>query len=575
MKKILLLFLMAIGIGLALPQDSLAAQCAGNTAPTSSWDPCYTIEDCQWVATSKLCTMDMSDLGGGDCSGNSQFQTLNVGLNDSCSSQSSRRSCDNEYGVTQYKWSPWLEYGYYVYTNSCDSSQTWCNNAAWIDPGTEYICYYIDYVTSWSACNSSGLQYATAVHWATKSGTSCLNAPLVRGCPVNGTCGSATGGTYSSEPSYSLRCSTGIPSAVGSNDTNWWWACYGLNGGSTAPSCVANKPSPAPSCGSAHGGTFTSTPTSGLCSSGVATGMNSNDYNYWWNCVNVDGDSVSCLANKRVDGSCGWKTGYVYGIDPGTDSNGTNGLCNSVYGSSSRSSYSTYWKWYCYGVNGGSYASCNADKPVCGSSDGGSFSSQPTSGFCSQGNVSGVSSSSTGWYWYCWDDIWGSYDFCSASQSASADLGACGTQNGKVYQATDTGWDSSLTFCDSAGGSNPAIIGFPGEGQTTYWNCLGTNGGSDSPPCYSSRLESSCVPDGNYSGYSCSGLNSKEEACSGKCGETVNASGNCTANDSCGVLVSRSAAECTSNGATCTVTYECDPCEEGESTTPEWVEVSP
>ncbi len=54
--------------------------------------------------------------------------------------------------------------------------------------------------------------------------------------PTNGACGSANGGTYSSAPTTNL-CSAGTASSV-SGSGPWSWTCAGLNGGTTA-SCSA------------------------------------------------------------------------------------------------------------------------------------------------------------------------------------------------------------------------------------------------------------------------------------------------------------------------------------------------
>jgi parallel beta-helix repeat protein len=55
---------------------------------------------------------------------------------------------------------------------------------------------------------------------------------------VNGACGSSNGGTFSSAPTTNL-CSAGTASAVSGNGP-WTWSCAGSNGGSTAQ-CSANR----------------------------------------------------------------------------------------------------------------------------------------------------------------------------------------------------------------------------------------------------------------------------------------------------------------------------------------------
>jgi YD repeat-containing protein len=58
---------------------------------------------------------------------------------------------------------------------------------------------------------------------------------------INGACGAANGGTFTSTPIYDL-CSTGITSIVTGNGP-WFWSCQGLNGGLSA-GCRANFDAP-------------------------------------------------------------------------------------------------------------------------------------------------------------------------------------------------------------------------------------------------------------------------------------------------------------------------------------------
>jgi hypothetical protein len=73
--------------------------------------------------------------------------------------------------------------------------------------------------------------------------------------PVNGTCGSASGGTFSTAPSTNL-CSTGAASTMNGSGP-WTWSCRGSNGGSDA-NCSAY------SCSNAVG-SWAGTLTGSLC----------------------------------------------------------------------------------------------------------------------------------------------------------------------------------------------------------------------------------------------------------------------------------------------------------------------
>lgn len=72
--------------------------------------------------------------------------------------------------------------------------------------------------------------------------------------PVNGVCGSASGGTFSTQPASNL-CSVGstsgtggVPVAGGAGSL-WTWTCGGVNGGSPSPQCSASYTEPPPPSG--------------------------------------------------------------------------------------------------------------------------------------------------------------------------------------------------------------------------------------------------------------------------------------------------------------------------------------
>ncbi|MGA2228421.1 MAG: hypothetical protein ABSH41_28645, partial [Syntrophobacteraceae bacterium] len=76
----------------------------------------------------------------------------------------------------------------------------------------------------------------------------------------------------------------------------WDWICASSNGGSTA-SCSA-KLEVDGVCGSSNGGTFTSAPTTNLCSAGMASVITGTDP--WnWACRGVNGGMKAvCSAAK-------------------------------------------------------------------------------------------------------------------------------------------------------------------------------------------------------------------------------------------------------------------------------------
>ncbi len=110
---------------------------------------------------------------------------------------------------------------------------------------------------------------------------------------VNGVCGSSNGGAFTSAPTTNL-CSAGTSTTV-SGSGPWSWTCQGMDGGTNA-SCSANVQVVNGVCGSSNGGTFTSAPTTNLCSAGTFTTV-SGSGPWSWTCQGVNGGTnASCSA---------------------------------------------------------------------------------------------------------------------------------------------------------------------------------------------------------------------------------------------------------------------------------------
>jgi hypothetical protein len=179
---------------------------------------------------------------------------------------------------------------------------------------------------------------------------------------VNGNCGYANGGSYQSAPKTGL-CSSGSATVPYLSENNWVWDCNGLNNGTDA-SCSATKlPDPINgSCGSAQGGSYQSAPTTGLCSSGSATNPYLNGTNWIWNCNGSNGGTTaSCNAFKTpdaVNGKCGSANGGTYTTIPSW------GLCSSGVASTVIESDVKTYSWMCSGSNSGTDDFCTATKKV-------------------------------------------------------------------------------------------------------------------------------------------------------------------------------------------------------------------
>ena len=183
--------------------------------------------------------------------------------------------------------------------------------------------------------------------------------------PVNGTCGTANGGTFTTAPATNL-CATGTASAV-SGSGPWTWTCAGIAGGSDA-SCSANIQTysliyTADTGGSisgnasqtvAHGGN--GTPVEAVANSGytftqwsdASTANPRTDSNVTAN-ISVQAQ----FTQDPVNGTCGTANGGTFTTAPATN------LCAT--GTASAVSGSGPWTWTCAGIAGGSDASCSAN----------------------------------------------------------------------------------------------------------------------------------------------------------------------------------------------------------------------
>lgn len=166
-------------------------------------------------------------------------------------------------------------------------------------------------------------------------------------------------------------------------------------------------------CGPAHGGTY---PTicppaqSTLC----APGSESSPLNgaWSWNCKGKClGKTVSCSATTcaPVDGVCGASDGQAYPTTHPPDSLCAVGSASPLLGK---------WGWVCTGTCCGGSVGCSASlctpvNAVCGSDNGGTFSSTPTH-LCTRGSPSAVAGSGP-WTWSCTGGCYGTTVNCSAS----------------------------------------------------------------------------------------------------------------------------------------------------------------
>jgi len=284
-------------------------------------------------------------------------------------------------------------------------------------------------------------------------------------------------------------------------------ACTALGGSIVTTSCSPDTSNPLccdipvynAQCGSATGGTYTTTPpTSDLCASGTPYPTpvvgSAPDTNYWkWDCVGINGGtntsspfSYACKANKTpvVNGSCGSAVGQTYPSAPSA------GLCATgaaTIVTASGGGNTGYWQWGCNGSGGGTSTSataCTANKTAivngsCGSVNGTTVSSL-TSGsanLCSAGVVASFAGNGP-WTWGCNGSGPGGTSTSATACSASKTLPPPPAKILTVYGSSEL--NGALTVSGSISsnnklvclqdGTNCPVQGTTQTGGTSLWN---------------------------------------------------------------------------------------------------------
>jgi hypothetical protein len=365
-----------------------------------------------------------------------------------------------------------------------------CNN------GTPVYLFQVDGYHYWSC--QGGLGSDICITTIQKSGK------------VDGLCGSSHGKSFTDLPlnsSVYYLCQAGEKSAVTETDKKWSWSCAGVNGGRTV-SCSANKITSATrvdgKCGAAQGQSFVETPKTDLCLAGQPS-IVSGSGSWIWACKGANGGfSVTCKANKssnKVNGTCGKAHGSYVSVKPTTE------LCQS--GTPTSVSRSGPWTWSCKGVNGGSSENCRAEKAVvpvngqCGSINGHSVITKPTTELCQSGTPSTVSGSGP-WVWRCVGSDGGYTPTCRAEKNMDpidgryGVSGKCGASNGGTFTAMPTTGLCEFGILTAVTGNGP-----------WSWRCEGFNRGS-SVECSANISAPSEVVSAPTSEVSCGSDNGKK-----------------------------------------------------------------
>jgi predicted extracellular nuclease len=150
-------------------------------------------------------------------------------------------------------------------------------------------------IVNYGGTSSGGTWYIFDVANSTAADLQVDGTVSVSG-PINGACDSANGQSFTSAPTTNL-CTAGITSAV-TGSGPWNWTCGGINGGTTASCSATLNTNPVNGvCGSANGQSFVVAPATNLCSAGTATSVTGTGP-WGWSCAGANGGGTSvCSAN--------------------------------------------------------------------------------------------------------------------------------------------------------------------------------------------------------------------------------------------------------------------------------------
>jgi len=315
--------------------------------------------------------------------------------------------------------------------------------------------------------------------------------------PVNGACGSSSGGIFTAAPAANL-CGSGTASSV-SGSGPWNWSCAGIYGGTEA-TCSASLQTYSVTFQSGGNGTITGATAQTVNYNAPATAVTAvaaTDYHFvnWTGTggfaatsanpltlasVTSDQTITANFAHDAVNGACGASNGLTLTAAP------ADGFCSA--GSASTLTGSGPWSWSCAGQFGGTEATCNAAikaYSVSFQSDAnGSVTGTATQTVNHGGSAAAVTAvAATDYHFVNWTGTGGfaatsanpltlasvtSDQAITANFTHDAVNGVCGTSNGLTLTAAPADG-----FCST--GSASALTG---TGPWS-WSCAGQFGGTE------------------------------------------------------------------------------------------------
>ena len=247
--------------------------------------------------------------------------------------------------------------GYYGSQPATNTSNG-CNAGSYVD--------LADSGTKWQwRCNGTG----------TPTGTNSVTCQADKATTIDGAC-KPISGYHATQPATDSAsgCNQGNFFELADNGTTWNWRCNGAGTptGTNSVTCTAQRRTTFNgSCGAAAGGTYSSPPSTSLCSSGQSTTVTLSGSTYNWSCNGGGqpaGTNAPCTATKAascpngptgpaVNATCGVHHNETFTSTP----SGSTNLCQTGTASAVSLTGSTY-TWTCSGISGGTNDSCSAMK---------------------------------------------------------------------------------------------------------------------------------------------------------------------------------------------------------------------
>ena len=238
--------------------------------------------------------------------------------------------------------SSWVTTNTSTYTWTCKNYSSTVNCTGYQQSIVAWVCGSADwsYYNSGSTPSSNLCSVWTKTAWVTSTTTwykwTCTEDTSVD-CSAykNAECGSANWKTTSSAPSSNLCSVWSKSSWVTTNTSTYTWTCKNY---SSTVNCTGYQESiVAWVCGSASWKYYSSRPTTNLCSVWSSTGATTGTYKYTWTCT--EDASVSCEAYRSP--TCGSAEWWTFSSAPSSN------LC-SVWTGGTVSTYDTYYEWRCW-----------------------------------------------------------------------------------------------------------------------------------------------------------------------------------------------------------------------------------